>query len=404
VFNRFGKNIKPIPKNAPLIESIKQTCRDKVWLVVGASALLSAVCSGFVNGIGGLVEGISIIVAALILIAITSVADWIKDKRFISLQSLIKEETVAVIRGKFGATQSVSVWDLVVGDVVLFDTGANIPCDCLVLEAYDLKVRDGEDVMPKHPMINDGVDHDPFLRRESNIVNGQCKALVCCVGSASSNFNSEENKLETDENTDLQNKLQNLSNYFTFLGLIGAAAIFALMLVRLILELIAIDPNTSDKSVGGVLIDKLTGHINLIVVLVVVSIPEGLPLTIGVSLAFSVMKMYSEGILVRRLEAPEKMGMVDEILVGKTSTITKSDMKVTQFYCEEKHIRANRPDTLLNCEISDEALIRIKESILYNCDARIEMDATTYVPVGDGTEVGLLKFLQNADIPVHILI
>jgi P-type Ca2+ transporter type 2C len=90
--------------------------------------------------VGGLVEGISIIIASIILIAITSVADWLKDRQFVGLQSLIKEETVAVIRGKFGATQSVSVWDLVVGDVVLLDTGANIPCDCLVLEAYDLKV------------------------------------------------------------------------------------------------------------------------------------------------------------------------------------------------------------------------------------------------------------------------
>jgi hypothetical protein len=73
-------------------------------MVVGASALLSAVCSGFAMGLGGLVEGVSIIIAAIILIAITSMADWLKDKRFVGLQSLIKEETVAVIRGKFGAT------------------------------------------------------------------------------------------------------------------------------------------------------------------------------------------------------------------------------------------------------------------------------------------------------------
>jgi len=54
--------------------------------------------------------------------------------------------------------------------------------------------------------------------------------------------------------------------------------------------------------------------------------------------------------------------------------------------------------------LSEEAIIRIKECILYNCEARIEMDATTYVPVGNGTEVGLLKLLQDADFPVHLLI
>lgn len=65
---------------------------------------------------------------------------------------MIKEETVAVIRGKFGATQSVSVWDLVVGDIVLLETGANIPCDCLVLEAYDLIVDQNNEIGAKNPM------------------------------------------------------------------------------------------------------------------------------------------------------------------------------------------------------------------------------------------------------------
>ena len=192
--------------------------------------------------------------------------------------------------------------------------------------------------------------------------------------------------METDEDTQLQTKLKRLSDQFTTWGLYGAAAIFVVLVIRLILEIIAIDPNAPDAGnkpgVTGIIISKLTGHINLIVVLVVVSIPEGLPLTIGVSLAFTVMRMYSEKILVRKLDAPEKMGSVDELLVGKTSTITKNDMKVTQFFCENRHIKATRPDTLLNCELSVDAITRIKECVLYNCDARIEMDATQYVPVG----------------------
>lgn len=116
------------------------------------------------------------------------------------------------------------------------------------------------------------------------------------------------------------------------------------MIVRLVLEI-----STSSDDIAGILTKKLTGHINLIVVLVVVSIPEGLPLTIGVSLAFTVMRMYSENILVRKLDAPEKMGSVEEILVGKTSTITKNDMKVMQFYCGNSHIVVNRPDAFFNC-------------------------------------------------------
>lgn len=69
-----------------------------------------------------------------------------------------------------------------------------------------------------------------------------------------------------------------------------------------------------------------------------------------------------------------------------------------------KRIKNARNNTLLNCELSKDTLERIKESIMFNCSARIEMDASTYIPVGNPTEVGLLRFLQLADIPVHLLI
>lgn len=116
------------------------------------------------------------------------------------------------------------------------------------------------------------------------------------------------------------------------------------------------------------------------------------------------MKMYGDKILVRQLDAPERMGGVDEICCGKTGTITKGDMKVAAFYCEAKEVTNSRKNTLLHCELAPETIQRIKEGILYNCEARVEMDTTTYVPVGTGTEVGFLRFLQDAEVPVHLLI
>jgi Ca2+-transporting ATPase len=135
--------------------------------------------------------------------------------------------------------------------------------------------------------------------------------------------------------------------------------------------------------------------------LIIVAIPEGLPLTVGISLAFSVMKMYnSDKILVRKLDAPEKMGEIEEIIIGKTGTITQADMKVAKFWCEDSTIINSRKNTILNCELAQISVERIKESILYNCDSRVEMDSTNFIPVGNPTEVGLLKFLQDADIPI----
>jgi len=79
-------------------------------------------------------------------------------------------------------------------------------------------------------------------------------------------------------------------------------------------------------------------------------------------------------------------------------------MKVVQFHCENRLIINNRKDTLMQCDLNENSLIRIQESILYNCDARVQMSGSVYKAVGDGTEVGLLNFLQDADIPIHLLI
>ena len=87
-------------------------------------------------------QGISIIVFGLLIMLITTVADLIKDKQFIWLQSQILEENVTVIRGKYGATLSVSVWDIVVGDIILLSVGQRIPADCLIVESSDFSVVD----------------------------------------------------------------------------------------------------------------------------------------------------------------------------------------------------------------------------------------------------------------------
>ena len=99
------------------------------------------------------------------------------------------------------------------------------------------------------------------------------------------------------------------------------------------------------------------------------------------------------------------MGSIEEICCGKTGTMTTGNMKVAQFHLEKNEIIKNtRKNTLLNCELSERALSLVQESIMYNCESRIEMDKTTYQPVGNSTEVAFLRFLQDAEIPVHLLI
>lgn len=83
--------------------------------------------------------------------------------------------------------------------------------------------------------------------------------------------------------------------------------------------------------------------------------------------------MIEQKILIRNLNAPEKMGSIEQICCGKTATLTENNMKVKEFYCESKLIKNNRKDTIKNCQLSKETLKKIKENILFNCDARVEM-------------------------------
>ena len=137
-----------------------------------------------------------------------------------------------------------------------------------------------------------------------------------------------EEKLDTQSKTPLQTKLENLGGHFTKIGLYGAIAVFVALLINFIIK-ISVD---SDYRDAGHILKSISDMLTYAIVIVIVAVPEGLPLAITLSLAYSVMRMKKDGILVRNLDSPEQMGKVDEIITGKTGTLTKSEMKVDQFY------------------------------------------------------------------------
>jgi len=147
-------------------------------------------------------------------------------------------------------------------------------------------------------------------------------------------------------------------------------------------------------------------NITLAVIIVIVAIPEGLPMVVTISLAFSVMRMHEQdGVLVKDLQAPEKLGQATEICTGKTGTLTTEEMTVEAFYAQSSAILNNRPDTLMNCKMTDSTINLIATGIIYNSNVHIEMTAeSTYEPVGNGTETSLFRWLQGADLPVHDIV
>lgn len=166
------------------------------------------------------------------------------------------------------------------------------------------------------------------------MVKGTCKAVVCNVGEQCVKRETVT-EYDTKSDTRLKKKLDNLGNRFTLYSLYAAIFIAVALLIALGIHLgTRSDEDKKARSNTSVFLSSLTSDFVFIVVLLVVCIPEGLPMTIEVALAFTVNRMFKDKILVRNLAAPEYMGSVEEICCGKTGTITKNDMKVSQFNCE----------------------------------------------------------------------
>ena len=332
------------------------------------------------------------------------------DSRFLNLQKWFNQDSLPVIRGKFSVTQTVSVFDLVVGDVVILKAGNIVPADCVIIECNDLLVNEakvaaaeyeeGEEdemIIKMRQEIKKTVKDDPFLYSSSQILKGSAKAVVCCVGK---NSRRVVTKIETKTNTPLQKRLDIMSKSLIKLGLIAAVIIFLASMVNFVIR-----ASTSDNYPVTVMINDIVQYLTQAITIVLVAAPEGLSLVITMSLAYSVSLMKNDGLLIKELKVPERSARIQEILIGKTGTLTTGDLKVANFYICGVDRENQRNNSLYNVKIPNHALDLIEDSIINNTEARMEInDQSCYEPLGNNTDVSLLKFLQNAGVPVHNLV
>ena len=238
----------------------------------------------------------------------------------------------------------------------------------------------------------------PFLFADSYILSGTCKALVCCVGQDSTRGIHDTVYDTRDQETELTRKLDNIGGSLKFIGLIGMFVILGTSLIVLFIQK-GVDSNLE----GDAFVKKLIDCIIVSLILLIVAIPEGLPMTVAVSLAYSVLQMSEDdNVLVRDLNSVEQVGQITDLCLGKTGTMTTEDMEVVSFYTQNMHVLNSRKNTFMNCDLDQNIIEKIVESIVFNSSAYIEMSKNSfYIPVGQGTEVSLIKWLQAAEIPVH---
>jgi magnesium-transporting ATPase (P-type) len=194
---------------------------------------------------------------------------------------------------------TISTEDLVVGDVVLITAGNTVPADCLVFESVNISTDEsaltGEpEELKKFAVTADNVDNNavPLVLRSTLCATGSGKAIVCCVGPNTMSGRAEQILTMEADQTPLQKKLATIADQIGKLGMAVALMTFVAMVVRTIINVYVTNPDTEKK--GGVIGQSILDALIIAVTVVVVAVPEGLPLAVTISLAFSVSKMYKE--------------------------------------------------------------------------------------------------------------
>ncbi|KAH8144385.1 uncharacterized protein LAJ45_11631 [Morchella importuna] len=280
------------------------------------------------------IEGVAIVVAIIIVVLVGSLNDWQKERQFVKLNEKKEDRVVKAIRS--GKSIQLSVHEILVGDILHIEPGDLIPADGIFVHGHNLKCDEssatgesdqmkktpGDEVMRQIEAGTASAKLDPFIISGSKVLEGMGTYLVTSTG-VNSSFGKIMMALRTEaEATPLQVKLGKLADQIAYLGGGGAVLLFLVLFIRFLATLPTSNVGAAEK--GSQFMDILIVAITLIVV----AVPEGLPLAVTLALAFATTRMLKENNLVRVLRACETMGNATTICSDKTGTLTQNKMTV----------------------------------------------------------------------------
>mgnify|MGYP001546102488 FL=1 len=368
-----GDNVITPPKDASAWLLLLEKFRDPIIRILLLAAVLS-LAIGFVHR--DFTESIGIICAIILATCVGFWFEWDAQRRFRRLNRVNDDVAVKVMRD--GSIREIPRREVVVGDVVYVESGETIPADGELVEAVSLKIN--ESTLTGEPEVDKTVDEahfDPEATYPSNVVlrgttvaDGYGILVVTAVGDhTEAGRVTEQSTVQTDEPTPLDRQLTRLSQLIGRVGIALSALIFCVMLGKAIFvgDLLEKDWLTISQQVL---------HIFMVsVALIVMAVPEGLPMSITLSLAMSMRRMLKTNNLVRKMHACETMGAVTVICTDKTGTLTQNRMHVQELV---------RYDALPEREFAE--VVALNSTAFLDAEGHI---------IGNPTEGALLEWLRG---------
>jgi Ca2+-transporting ATPase len=395
----FGKNILPEPTTKSFLQLLWAAYNDKTLIMLTIASLVSLAVGIWEDYSPrhpedeprvGWVEGTAIIVAVIAVVLTNAINDYQKEAQFKKLNAKKEDRTVKVLRS--GREKQISVYDINVGDILILEPGDIIPVDGLYLSGHNLACDEssatGEsDTMKKKP---EG-EGDCFILSGSKVLEGVGRAVVLAVGE-NSFFGKTMMSMrgDQDEGTPLQMKLDLLAEQIAKLGF-AAAIIMLLALVIKYFVTAALAPEFPPAA------DILAAMISIVIqaiTIIVVAVPEGLPMAVTMALAFATTQMLKDNNLVRVLAACETMGNATAICSDKTGTLTQNKMTVVEGTLAEQKFESQ--EEIKGWSKKVQVLDLVFETIALNSTAFEGKDENGNPDfVGSKTECALLGFSKH---------
>ncbi|KAG8439552.1 hypothetical protein GDO86_005665 [Hymenochirus boettgeri] len=403
------------------------------------------------EGEAGWIEGGAILVSVVCVVLVTAFNDWSKEKQFRGLQSRIEQEQkFTVVRG--GQVIQIPVADIVVGDIAQIKYGDLLPADGVLIQGNDLKI-DESSLTGESDHVKKTLEKDPLLLSGTHVMEGSGKMVVTAIGvnsqtgiiftllGAGENEEEKEKKdkkskkqdgtienrnkakaqdgaamemqplksedggdgddkkktsLPKKEKSVLQGKLTKLAVQIGKAGLVMSAITVIILVLYFVINTFWVQKRPWLAECTPIYVQYFVKFFIIGVTVLVVAVPEGLPLAVTISLAYSVKKMMKDNNLVRHLDACETMGNATAICSDKTGTLTMNRMTVVQAFINEKHYRKIPDAESMPENVFDLLVTGISVNCAYTSKILPpEKEGGLPRHVGNKTECALLGFLLD---------
>ena len=391
---KHGSNVLTPPKKESLWHQFFDKLKDPIIRILLIALALSVGVSLYQyftteEGVAVLFEPIGIFVAIMLATCIGFAFEVSANKKFEVLNKVSDDEEVKVVRN--GNITVIGRKEIVVGDIVIIETGDEVPADGELIDAFSLQVNESD--LTGEPMANKTIDPKDFnpdatypsnwVLRGSKIIDGHGVMRVERVGDATEwGKVYKGSQIDNNVKTPLDNQLDRLGKIITVASYCIAAVILVMRLVMFF--------TGNEQFEWLAFLQYLLNTLMMAVTIIVVSVPEGLPMSVTLSLALSMKRMLTANNLVRKMHACETMGAATVICTDKTGTLTQNQMSVN-----DMNFPALPEKQLSDNEISD----LIKESLALNTTAFLDFsDEKKIKAIGNPTEGALLLWLNKQGI------